>query len=192
MRLLRAADRAALQWKNGGGVTRDVIVSPAGATMDDFDWRISIADIASSGPFSSFRGIDRKLAVLEGKVALTIEGGVPVMLDPHTAALDFHGESAIQADLVGGPSRDLNVMTRRGRFASRMTRRSAGALTLSAGTTVIVALGRLTAAGQDMEALDALLIDDAEQSSLTIGPADFYLIEITGPSAMTTGRISAT
>jgi len=192
MRLLRAADRAPIPWKNGGGVTHDVIVSPAGATMDDFDWRISIAEIARSGPFSRFPGIDRKLAVLEGKVALTIEGGARLTLDPHAAALEFHGESAVQADLVDGPSRDLNVMTRRGRFASRMTRRSAAALTLSAGTAVIVALGKLTAAGQDMEALDALLVDDAGQSSLTIGPADFYLIEITRPSAMTTGRISAT
>ncbi len=183
MRLLRAADRAAIPWKNGGGVTRDVIVSPAGATMDDFDWRISIADIASSGPFSRFPGIDRKLAVLEGKVALTIEGGVPVTLDPHTAALDFHGESAVQADLVGGLSRDLNVMTRRGRFASRMIRQSAEALTLSGGTTVIVALGKLTAAGQDMEPLDALQIDDAGPSAVTIGPGDFYLIEITRPRA---------
>jgi hypothetical protein len=153
--------------------------------MDDFDWRISIADIASSGPFSRFPGIDRKFAVLEGKVALTIEGRAPVTVDPHTAALDFHGESAVRADLVGGPSRDLNVMTRRGRFASRMTRRFAGPLTLSAGTAVIVALGTLTAAGQDMEPLDALLIDDGELSAVTIGPADFYLIEITG-------RISAT
>ena len=32
MRLLRAADRTAVPWKNGGGVTRDVIVWPAGAT----------------------------------------------------------------------------------------------------------------------------------------------------------------
>jgi len=181
MRLLRAADRAAIPWKNGGGVTRDVIVSPAGATIDDFDWRISIADIAGSGPFSSFPGIDRKFAVLEGKVALTIDGGVPVTLDPHTAALDFHGESAVQADLVGGRSRDLNIMTRRGRFAARMTRRSACVLTLSAGTTVVVALDKLTAAGQVMEALDALLFDATEQSTLTIGPADFYVIEITGP-----------
>jgi environmental stress-induced protein Ves len=178
MKLLRAADRSAIPWKNGGGVTRDVIVSPAGATMDDFDWRISIADIVSNGPFSRFPGIDRKLAVLKGKVALTVEGVTTVTLDPHTAALDFHGEAAVQADLVGGPSRDLNVMTRRGRFVSRIIQRSAGTLTLSSGATVMVALGRLTAAGHDMEPLDALLVDDAEQSTLTIGPADFCLIEI--------------
>src|ERR1700722_12611735 len=100
MRLLRAAARIAVPWKNGGGVTRDVIVSPAGATLDNFDWRISIAEIAASGPFSRFPGIDRKLAVLEGKVALTVEGSAPVVLDPHAAALDFHGKNAVQADLV--------------------------------------------------------------------------------------------
>ena len=93
MRLLRAADRVAVPWKNGGGVTHDVIVSPAGATLDDFDWRISIAEIARSGPFSRFPGIDRTLAVLEGKVVLTVEDNAPAVLDPHSAALDFHGGS---------------------------------------------------------------------------------------------------
>jgi len=52
IKLLKAADRAAIPWKNGGGVTRDVIVSPAGATLENFDWRISIAEIAS-GVFRS-------------------------------------------------------------------------------------------------------------------------------------------
>ena len=185
MQLLRAADRPAIQWKNGGGVTRDIIVSPPGATMDDFDWRISIADVGSSGPFSSFPGIDRKLAVLEGKIALTIEGGAPIILDPHTVALDFQGESAVQADLVGGPSRDLNVMTRRGRFISRMVQQSAARPQITAPVAIIVALSALTVASAagviPMTMLDALLIEGPVQLTFAPKGASYYLIEISQP-----------
>jgi uncharacterized protein len=172
----------AIAWKNGGGVTRDVIVSPAGATMDDFDWRISIADIASSGPFSRFPGIDRKLAVLRGEVTLTIDGHPPVTLDPLAAALECPGEATVDSRLVGAPSMDLNVMVRRGQFQSRLSRQSTAQPKLKAPTTIVVALTPLTVASGNhaiaMTMMDALLIEEAP--SLTIGPkgADYYLIEI--------------
>jgi environmental stress-induced protein Ves len=187
MRLLRAADRVAVPWKNGGGVTRDVIVSPAGATMDDFDWRISIAEIASSGPFSRFPGIDRKLAVLEGEVVLTVEGNAPAVLDPHSAALDFHGESAVQADLVGGPSMDLNVMTRRGKFNSKLNILSDTQLYIRNVQTIVITMTslKITRAGEaiPMARLDALLIE--EPAALTVVPAgaDYYLIEISAATS---------
>jgi environmental stress-induced protein Ves len=182
MRLLRAADRVAVPWKNGGGVTRDVIVSPAGATMDDFDWRVSIAEIASSGPFSRFPGIDRKLVVLEGKVALTVEGRSLVLLDPHTAPLDFHGENSVQADLVGGPSMDLNVMTRRGKFNSKLNMISDSQLSIMKTGIIVISMGYLkiihTTGAISMARLDALLIE--EPAALTVAPAgaEYYLIEI--------------
>lgn len=185
IRLLKAADRAAVPWKNGGGVTHDVIVSPAGATLDTFDWRISIAEIAADGPFSRFPGIDRKLAVLKGKVSLTVEGGTPTVLDPDTDPLDFHGESAVEGKLVGGPSMDLNVMTRRGRFMSRLSRYSYTQPKIKTPTNVIIALNSLTITSGNrliaMTALDALLIEGS--ASMTIGPkgADYYLIEISAP-----------
>jgi environmental stress-induced protein Ves len=185
MRLLKAADRTAVPWKNGGGVTRDVIVSPAGATMDDFDWRVSIAEIASSGPFSRFPGIDRKLAVLEGSVALSVEGAAPVVLDPHAAALDFHGESAIQADLVDGPSMDLNVMTRRGRYNSKLIKRTDTHLSKQDAKITIIALESLTIAGThgaiSMTRLDALLIEEPASLSILPAGAAYYLIEISAP-----------
>ncbi|HEY3949962.1 HutD family protein, partial [Phenylobacterium sp.] len=50
--LLRAADRAPQPWKNGGGLTWPVAVSPEGAGLDGFDWRLSLALVESGGPFS--------------------------------------------------------------------------------------------------------------------------------------------
>jgi uncharacterized protein len=185
IRLLKAADRAAVPWKNGGGVTHDVIVSPAGATLETFDWRISIAEIAADGPFSRFPGIDRKLAVLKGKVALTVEGGAPAVLDPNTDPLDFHGESAVEGRLVDGPSTDLNVMTRRGRFTSKLSKYSSIQPKFKTSINVIIALNSLTITSGNrliaMAPLDALLIEGS--ASLTMGPktADYYLIEISAP-----------
>lgn len=48
-RLLRASDRAARPWKNGGGVTHDIAVSPEDADDGDFLWRASVATIAAPG-----------------------------------------------------------------------------------------------------------------------------------------------
>lgn len=182
MLLFRAADRTAIPWKNGGGVTRDVLISPLGTSLDAFDWRISIADIISNGPFSSFPGIDRKLAVLDGKVALTVDGHAPVTLDTSRPFLDFPGEAAVEGHPLDGPSTALNVMTWRGRYTARMAVQSAARPKTGAHVTVIVALNALTAISADdyfhLERLDALLIQGHEM--LTIAPKGvaYYLIEI--------------
>ena len=60
------AELHATPWKNGGGTTRQVACWPPGAGSDDFDWRVSIATIAASGPFSTFPGIDRTIMLLDG------------------------------------------------------------------------------------------------------------------------------
>ena len=62
-KLLRNSDHRRMPWKNGGGETVEVIVHPEGASLSDFGWRVSMATVASDGPFSVFPGIDRTLAV---------------------------------------------------------------------------------------------------------------------------------
>lgn len=125
MRVLRAADRIAVPWKNGGGVTREVAASPPGAGMEAFDWRISIADVAASGPFSAFPGIDRILTVIEGSgLSLSIDGRAAVVLEVGSPPLAFPGEARCEAGLRNGPVRDLNVMVRRGARRAQVRRRS--------------------------------------------------------------------
>ena len=85
-RLLRNADHRRMPWKNGGGETVEVIVHPEGASLSDFGWRVSMASVASDGPFSVFPGIDRTLAVLSGNgMALSIEGLGDRLLPPQSA-----------------------------------------------------------------------------------------------------------
>ncbi|MDZ4369355.1 MAG: HutD family protein, partial [Afipia sp.] len=45
MRTLREADYRRMPWKNGGGETIEMMASPAGASFDTFDWRVSMAYI---------------------------------------------------------------------------------------------------------------------------------------------------
>lgn len=102
-----------MPWKNGMGSTTEIAISPADATLDDFDWRISMAHVASDRPFSSFATIDRTLLVLEGNgIDLSVDASAPVRIDRDTIH-SFPGDQPTAARLVAGPITDLNVMTRR-------------------------------------------------------------------------------
>ena len=110
-----------MPWKNGGGSTCEIACWPPGAGLGDFAWRMSIASISQSGPFSIFRGVDRSIMLLEGdgvhlRASQTQEGGIDHRLDTPLQPFAFSGDSSVQCTLLGGPSRDFNVMTRRGQW----------------------------------------------------------------------------
>jgi environmental stress-induced protein Ves len=120
MRVRRAGDYKVMPWKNGGGTTTEVAISPPGATLGGFDWRISMATIERDGPFSSFPDIDRTLTLLDGKrLDLTIDNAAPVVLTPEAPTLSFGGESQAAAAVPAGPITDFNVMSRRGGWRHR-------------------------------------------------------------------------
>ncbi|SFQ52602.1 hypothetical protein SAMN05216229_1308 [Geopseudomonas sagittaria] len=110
-------------WKNGGGETRELAVAPPGAGLDDFDWRLSCAQVANGGPFSAFPGVDRSLAVLDGAgLRLECADGATHLLSAESAPLAFPGELAVTATLPGGPVGDFNLMTRRARWTHHLQR----------------------------------------------------------------------
>lgn len=116
MLLRRWDDLEAKPWKNGGGSTRDVAASPEGATLADFDWRVSVAEVEQDGPFSAFPDVDRVIMLLEGsEMVLTVNGATYTLgrLD----MLAFAGEDDTTCRVPAGATRDLNLMTRRGRAA---------------------------------------------------------------------------
>lgn len=114
-----------MPWKNGGGETREILVSPPGAGLDALDWRISLATIASDGPFSAFQGIERTLCVIRGAgIRLQVANAAPELLLQSSPPYTFAGEAAASSTLVAGATVDLNVMSRRGRFRHEVTRLS--------------------------------------------------------------------
>ncbi|MFC9329822.1 HutD family protein [Kitasatospora sp. NPDC057015] len=120
VRVLRAAERPATAWLNGGGVTREVAGAPAGAGLADFDWRVSLADVGQGGPFSAFPGVDRVITLVDGPgMALTVDGTEHVLAQPYRP-FAFAGDAVTDCRLLGGPVVDFNVMTRRGRATAEV------------------------------------------------------------------------
>jgi len=115
--ILRAVDRETRPWRNGGGSTADVYVHPTGATLDTFDWRVSIANIAADGEFSAFPGVDRWLVPLgdgtDSAAGLDLETSAGVRHLDRWQVFAFGGEESIAAVGVAATSTDLNLMVRR-------------------------------------------------------------------------------
>lgn len=185
--LLRAATRAAVPWKNGGGVTREVAVHPAGSGFDTLDWRVSIAEIRTAGPFSSLPGLDRRLAVLEGTLSILIDQAPEVQLSPGAPPLHFAGEAPIQARLVGGAVTDLNVMTRRGKFTADLRLHRAQhptSLAKSPTSLLVVALSDFALKARTAEwrlsRLDAVRIENESGCEIHPrgAPVRFYVIRL--------------
>lgn len=98
-----------MPWKNGGGITHEVFRVPA--MGDPFLWRVSIAQIDASGPFSQFDGFTRTLVLLQGAgVRLTFGPSGHTDLCRSGDIVVFDGALPAQCDLKDGPCTDLNLM----------------------------------------------------------------------------------
>lgn len=124
---VRLEDCAPQPWRNGGGTTRELLLWPTATTntaTQDWAVRVSVADISRDGPFSSFPGVDRWFAVLEGSgVTLALPAG-DHRLKRGDTPVQFAGTDAPNCRLIEGPTRDLNLMIRHG--AGRMWKAQAG------------------------------------------------------------------
>jgi len=168
MPVLRACDHRVMPWKNGGGTTTEIAVSPDGAGLDDFDWRVSMARVETDGPFSMFPGIDRTLSILEGEgMILNVSGRIPFGLTRASEPLPFPADVPTRAGLIAGPISDLNVMSRRGRVAHSVERlAAAGTVELAAGADTMLVLchkGKVRVGGAEVAVLGPLDV-------LRIGP----------------------
>jgi hypothetical protein len=99
-------------WRNGGGSTRELLVWP---TAQDWLFRISLAQVAQDGPFSSFPGIERWIALVEGAgMTLHFASGTE-RLSIGREPLRFDGALAPACSLERGATVDLNLMVDRSR-----------------------------------------------------------------------------
>jgi hypothetical protein len=102
-----AGDVQPQAWKNGGGVTRELLAWPH---AHDWVLRISVARLDKDGPFSAFPGVHRWLSVIEGDGLRLFDWPQSQGDEP----LSFDGGLAPDAELIRGATTVLNLMERRG------------------------------------------------------------------------------
>ncbi|MFG3056510.1 HutD family protein [Kitasatospora sp. NPDC048239] len=177
IRALRAAERPATAWLNGGGVTREVAGFPAGTGPAEFDWRVSLADVDSAGPFSAFPDIDRVITLVEGPgMALTVDGAEHV-IDAPFRPFAFAGDATTGCRLLGGPVVDFNVMTRRGRTTADLALADAPrTVDVAPGTVVLL----VCLAGTATVTAEA---EEAAEAAQAVALARFDAVLLSGPGA---------
>ena len=135
-RTIHLADVPASPWRNGGGMTRELVAWP---TQDAWRWRMSVAEVTASGPFSRFEGITRWFAVLKGAGVVLNVRTTEHRLTATEPALCFDGGATTHCTLLGGPAQDFNLMVQGDCLPARMLRVQ-GEQTVLAGTTKTIAI----------------------------------------------------
>lgn len=97
-------------WRNGGGITRDLLAWPAAA---DWQLRISVAEVTRDGPFSAYPGVERWFAVVQGAGVVLHFGDDDRRLAHESPPLRFDGAAAPGCTLIDGATRDLNLLARK-------------------------------------------------------------------------------
>jgi hypothetical protein len=125
------------------------------------------------------------LLVLDGEgMTLHVEGRPPVQLVAQGEPLRFAGEVATHCELLGGPTRDFNLMTRRGVFEHTLAfHRLGDRLSLASGCRwlIHVVRGEITIAAARVAAGDAVLVenDDPSQPAFEVtGAGDLVLVRL--------------
>jgi environmental stress-induced protein Ves len=146
-RLIPPSAYRVMPWRNGGGTTSEIACEgmAPGSAAGRFRWRLSLADVEASGPFSDFSGYERIIAVASGAGMRLAIGGDAVELDAASDPFRFPGDAAVECRLLAGSIRDFNLIfdpalcrgaVERLRFAEAPTTRH-----LAGGTTLLYALG---------------------------------------------------
>jgi environmental stress-induced protein Ves len=147
-----------MPWANGGGWTTEIVAVPS---ADGWEWRLSMADVDSAGPFSAYPDVDRTIALLRGNgFALAVGDHKEATIDQPFEPFEFSGDDTTRCRLLDGPVQDLNLMCRRGVALPRVLEFVEVADESSADVTqcdvVIVVAGRLRVDQLEYNYLDAL------------------------------------
>ncbi len=106
LKIVRKGSFTATPWKNGGGITHEAFRVPAAG--DPFRWRVSVAHIEASGPFSEFAAHERKMVLLQGAgVELRFADGVKQTLREVGQLIQFDGAVAAHCESAGRTLRGL-------------------------------------------------------------------------------------
>ena len=168
---LTRSDYAKKPWKNGRGFTEEIFVYP----NDHFLFRISMAALTTSGPFSSYPGIDRTLVILEGE-PVSLNGRELPLMTPFS----FSGDQSIHAG-IEAPGRDFNLMCRRDEVKGKLFVGESN-LEMNLGGNffaVFSAEEKMMAGETELKLYETLLLDKTETGTLSLNGSRFIVIEVT-------------
>lgn len=156
-----------MPWKNGAGLTTQLAIEPEDATLESgFHWRLSMADVRMDGPFSAFPDYERTILLLKGKgIDLDFNGHGRKRLATPLDPFQFPGEWHATGELLDGPCRDFNVITRKGFHQQVSVLRPAPRAVLPAAPTSLLfcvhGKARIAPAGKLLNQNDLLRLDGA-------------------------------
>jgi environmental stress-induced protein Ves len=182
LNIIRKSSFTAVPWKNGGGTTHEAIRVPAGG--ESFLWRVSVAYIDTSGPFSDFAGYRRNMVLLRGRgLRLKFDNGEHRVLRSIGDTAAFEGAAGTYCDLLDGPCVDLNFMVSKSVQADARVVHLGENLTLQASPD--------TALIFSIEA--SLLLDSEGGESIRLEPWDLAVVSrgTTRLSRIEPGKLSA-
>lgn len=120
-RVVPANEYRRVRWRNQLGWTREIYHH---GDAEDWDWRMSIAEIERDAAFSAFTGVDRELVLVSGHgLRLCFDDGEVAELPPPHGRHRFAGERGVTGVLVDGPTHDFNLMWRRDRVEADLWHR---------------------------------------------------------------------
>jgi len=154
-------------WKNGGGVTRELAVHQENGQMI---WRLSLADIEQSGPFSAFPGLARIHCIVEGAGHILSNSGTRLEARP-LHPLRFDGGLELECRLRDGRCKAFNVIYDPARVTAEAGILRDGTLPAVAGRHVLfVVAGSLEIAGKGhFSPGEGIVIENAASGAVSEG-----------------------
>ena len=122
-----------IPWKNGLGETTELAINDGG-TLENFDWRLSIASVINEGFFSDFSGYQRHLVLIAGQGLTLLHGSKDESKDESKggnkssdnltnllAIATFDGACKTYGKLTAGAIKDFNIITNKQKITSHVS-----------------------------------------------------------------------
>ena len=111
MKIVTPRDWRAQPWRNGGGGTHEILRRSARGDVDDYDHRLSLAEVARAGPFSTCPGY-RRWSFLADAAPITLAHDTAFELVARGDHIELPGAVALTATLPAGPTHLFNLLAR--------------------------------------------------------------------------------
>tara|TARA_R110000744_G_scaffold78514_4_gene154628 strand:- start:9825 stop:10403 length:579 start_codon:yes stop_codon:yes gene_type:complete len=118
--IIQPTEFKTVPWKNGKGETVEMAIN-LGGSLDNFDWRLSMASVVEDGIFSNFTGYTRNLILIDGN-GINLQHN-DSKIDRLTNLLDvatFDGGHKTVGNLHSNEITDFNIIARTSTYNTKV------------------------------------------------------------------------